>query len=205
MTQLNKVISGIFHPLLMPTYVTFLAFKLVPSLLSPINDAYIYHFIGIIFITTFVIPGASIVFLKLTKVVGSLELLERKERFLPFLFVASFYGITTYMLHFKLSISQSMTALMLLTTFLIIVLSLISLRNKVSIHAASVWGVCGIVCAIGVNYSTESFLLIIGTVFIIAGITSSSRLFLGRHTPSQVWQGAAIGFVICFIGTFLFV
>lgn len=200
-----KLISGVFHPLLMLSYICLLVYSLEPSLYSPIPNDYILRFIGIIFITTFIIPSVSILFLKLTNTISSLELLNRRERSIPFLFVGCFYGISTYMLHYKLNMSVSITAMMTITTFLIIILSLISLKNKISIHAAAVWGVCGIVSAIGFNYPSEYIMHVIVLVFLTAGVTSSSRLYLSRHTPPQVWQGALLGFFVCFIGTYLFV
>lgn len=199
-----KFVSAAFHPLLMPTYTGLLVYWVAPSIFSPVPNDYIPHFIGIIFLTTCIIPGGSILFLKITKTVSNLDLTNRKERVLPFLFVSCFYGVSTYMFHYKLNTSSMITAIMIITTILIVILSLISLKFKISIHSSAIWGVCGIVSALAFQYQGFSQIIVIAIPFVAAGLTSSSRLYLGRHSPDQVWKGATLGFFFCFIGTYFF-
>ncbi|MFY0601184.1 MAG: hypothetical protein JXR03_16020 [Cyclobacteriaceae bacterium] len=200
-----KLISAVFHPLIVPTYMAFLIYKVEPTLFSPIPSEHIVPFIGAIFITTFFIPGGSIVFLKLSKRITSLELVNRKERVIPFLFVGCFYGMSTYMFYYKLNLSSSIVSVMLIPTLLIIILSLISLRSKISVHSASIWGACGIICALSFHYPGFADKNILSLLFLVSGITSSSRIYLGRHTQKEMWQGATLGFFFCFIGTYFFV
>ncbi|MFT6866014.1 MAG: hypothetical protein ACJA08_000841 [Cyclobacteriaceae bacterium] len=200
-----KLVSAIFHPLLMATYTSLLLYFILPSIYSPILAAFIPYLIGITFITTFFIPALSLIFMRYTHRISNLDITSKDERAVPFLLITCFYGFSTYLFYDKLHVSYAVISIMGTTTFLILLLSILTAYIKISIHAAAIWGLCGIMSAMYLLHLDTSNILLLATLFMAAGITSTSRLYLQRHKSEEVWIGAGIGFLICFSGTYLFV
>lgn len=188
----------------MATYCSISFYWIFPEIYSPIPYESIPLFIAAIFITTSVIPALSILFLLLTKRVSNLEITSMEERSLPFLSICLFYGITTYMFHTKMQVPHAFIVIMVVVTSLIFMVFLISFRLKISVHAAGIWGVAGIFSAFTMKYLSTAFIAPLAIIFIVAGLTSASRLYLNRHTPVESWSGTIIGFLFCFLGFYLF-
>jgi len=199
-----KIISALFHPLLMATYCSVLFYLMVPEIYSPIPLQSVPYFIGAIFMTTSVVPAMSILFLKLTKKVSNLEITKLEERSLPFLSIGAFYGVTTYMFYTKMRLPITLLVIMIAVTAMIFAIFLISLRFKISVHSAAVWGVAGLCSAFSMKYLSTDLIMPLAGLFLIAGLTTTSRLYLNRHTPDESWTGAIFGFVFCFVALFFF-
>lgn len=200
-----KLVSILFHPLLMATYSSTLLFFLFPAIFSPLAVQSIPFFIGAIFVTTCALPALTILFLQITKRVSSWELTLREERILPFGSIACFYAVSTYMFYVKMNLTATIMTVMVISTVLIFLLTFISLVYKISVHAAGAWGICGILCAISVKMLNEPSWSVLGGAFLMAGITCTSRLHLNRHTPAEVWLGSFVGFFFCLCGTYCFI
>jgi len=202
--KILKPVGVIFHPLLMATYSCVLFYFLFPQVFSPIAFDAIPNFIGIVFLTTFIIPAISILFLKYTNRITSLDMTQREERVLPFISITAFYGITTYLFITKIHVSNQLAVIMLVVTILVGLILLISIRYKISVHAAGIWGTFGIFSAFAMRYLTTSSIAYLIVLVLLAGIVSFSRLYLKKHTYDEVWAGTLLGFIFCFSGIYLF-
>jgi membrane-associated phospholipid phosphatase len=80
----------------------------------------------------------------------------------------------------------------------LLVLIVINLKWKISVHAAGIAGVVGSTIGLFQIHDFSNFWLI---AFLIAltGLTLSSRLILKAHTPAQVYVGAVVGFITTFV------
>ncbi|MFY0607388.1 MAG: hypothetical protein JXR10_11770 [Cyclobacteriaceae bacterium] len=194
-----KVVSAIFHPLLMATYCSMLFYVTIPEIFTPIPREFIPYFIGAIFVTTALIPGLSILFMLVTSRVSNLEITDIRERFFPFFSIGLFYGASTYMFYTKMILPQPLLVIMLGVTVMIFLILLISLRFKISVHSAGIWGVAGFYSALSIKYLASGTLLPLLVIFLLAGLTTSSRLYLNRHTTTESWSGAIFGFLFCFM------
>jgi hypothetical protein len=140
----------------------------------------------------------------MTSRVSNLELTKREERILPFLAIAIFYGAATYMFFVKLKLNPPLTTMMVLVTVLIVLLSIITVKFKISIHAAASWGVVGLLSALSLKLTGGMLLYPLIFVTLMAGAVSSARLKLGYHTPKEIWSGSLMGFMLNFMGLYLF-
>lgn len=199
-----KIISVVFHPLLIATYSCIVLYLFLPEIFSPIPFEAIPLFIGSVFVTTFVVPLMSLLFMKFTKRISSMSMTTKEERAFPFFSIAAFYGITTYLFYTRMSIPQPLLIMMVSVTLLIFVIFLISIKFKISVHSAGIWGMAGIFTSLAIKYFSTSFILPLALIFLVAGLTTTSRLYLGRHTPKESWSGVALGFTVCFIGILFF-
>ena len=178
----------------------FLAITLCyPLLMEPITSQQKFYFLLLVFITTFLLPLISIAIFKLTGSISSLELPERGERFMPLLFVSLIYGLTLYLVFFKLSVNALVTGVFAGITLLLLLLTFISLKWQISLHSASAGGVAGYLVALLVRDPGSEALLYLASAFIIlTGLIMSARLKLNAHSLEEVGAGSLLGFIICF-------
>ncbi|MBV6645389.1 MAG: hypothetical protein KI790_08060 [Cyclobacteriaceae bacterium] len=188
----------------MATYLMAVFYLYVPEYFSPVAKSSIPMFILATFTATFVIPALSITVMKLSSRVSSLELTHREERFLPFLSITLFYAASTYMFLEKLNIIKPLSVMMISVTVLILLLSLITLKFKISIHAAALWGAVGFLCGLSLRFTGQDLMAPLLVSVVIAGVVSTSRLFQNFHTPKEVWWGTVTGFFFCLASVYLF-
>lgn len=202
MNTLARVISFIFHPLLMATYLLGLLSCFFPSALYPINTQSALYFLLLIFLLTSVLPALNILFFKILGTISSFAMEERKERIRPFFLITILYCFVTYIFSFKnrASTDDNLFKLLLIIDCLVIAATMITFFYKISIHSIGVTGILGII--VPLNKVAENNSLFTPTIvwIVIAGLVMSARLQLNSHTPREVWVGALAGFFIGFFG-----
>jgi hypothetical protein len=199
-----RLVSYIFHPLLLPTYLFLLLSSALPSALMPFATAQHLTIIGLLFLMTFALPVISLGIFRIFGVVQSYHMIERKERILPFLMISVIYVSVTYMFYTKqLGFSDNFFKLMLVIDLLVLVATFFTFFFKVSVHSIAIWGIVGIILPL--NKVSEMNSLFYPTVvsILLAGIIMSSRLKLNAHSPREVMIGGAIGLASSVAGMFV--
>ncbi len=179
----------------MPSYLFLFVMIFAAPLLQPLPQESLFQALIIIVIVSFIIPAISIGTLRLSKFISDLQLANARQRITPFLFVACFYGITTYMFYTKLNINNILFLVFAITTVLLFVLTVITYFWKISVHGAAIGGVLGFIFALRTAYPVPHFDKILATLVVISGLVIYSRLSLNAHTPSQVYAGTILGFI----------
>ncbi len=189
--RLAKIISTLFHPLLVPTYGLLILMNLqTHSILSiPVN--YRYIIVVFVFLSTFVIPSIIIYLLLKTGKIKSLEMKSQRERVLPMLIIAAaFYG-TYYMLK-QTSLSGLITFFMVGSTMLVLIALLINYATKISLHMIAWGGLLGTMLGLAIRFQFNfNFLLII--IILLIGVIAAARLKLNSHSPFQIYLGILLG------------
>jgi hypothetical protein len=205
-TIVPRFVSFVFHPLLMPTYLFSLFALVFPGGLEPIPQESQRIFITLIFIVTFVLPVLNIAILKTFGTVTSYQMVERRERLLPFILISVIYMAITYLFYWKsrIGVSDNFMKMMLIIDLLVIVATVTTFFYKISVHSLGVWGLIGIL--IPLNKITEInalFFPALGVV-ILAGFIMSCRLALQVHSLKEVLWGAIAGLATSIVGMMLF-
>lgn len=188
----------------MPTIIFAILFRSVPESIYPVAKDSFFYLILAIFITTFIIPALSIATLKFTNSIENFSLRERKERIIPFIFIFIFYAMTTYLFIERIKINQVIANVMILTSILILLLTLITTRYKISIHAAGLCSGIGFLVGLTRHYQATHLLEPIAVMIAVTGLVLTSRLYLNAHTPQEVSTGAAFGFFYSLITILIF-
>jgi membrane-associated phospholipid phosphatase len=199
---LARIISVVFHPLLMGTYLLGLLALLLPAAMYPVSREAQPLFLGLFFFITFVIPVLMVGSLKLLGSIQSFTMENRQERIFPFFLILVLYAVFTYMLTYKnrFGFDDNVFKFLLIIDCLVLVSIVFTLFYKVSVHAIGIMGLVGIL--IPLNKESDNTMLLwttLGTV-LLAGIVMSARLQLNAHTPRQVLVGALAGFLTGFFG-----
>lgn len=182
----------------MATGLLAILYFFAPSVIQPISEKSIKPILLMVFILTYIIPLISIGMLKLTSNITSIKLSNRKERLMPFLFVAVYYGLTTYLFANKIVLGHTLIVIFSAITAIILFVALLSLVFKISAHSAGAWGMVGFMVAISFKYPDSQLFLPIIVAILIAGIINSSRLYLNEHDLTEVAYGSLMGFSISF-------
>ncbi|WP_372644715.1 hypothetical protein [Ancylomarina sp.] len=196
----SRIISGLAHPILMPLYAIYLIFHSNTFLdFTPLTLVKAIYMI--VFITTILLPISCLPLLKSYSLISSYSLTERKDRMIPLALAILSYSLGFYLL-MKLPGTNIFARLQLAGIISLTLLLIISYWWKISLHMAGIGGLCALIFAFSIRFSTS-----LRTVFMMAilaaGLLAFSRLKLEVHKPSQIYVGFLLGFtVVC--GTFLF-
>ena len=79
--SLSKIISGIFHPIFIPSFVVLVVISQFTNILI-LTSQIPFIIIGVLFFTLF-LPLISMFYLLITKKIDSLEMSKKEERPLP--------------------------------------------------------------------------------------------------------------------------
>ena len=196
-----KIISIVFHPLLIPTYALLVLINTKTHFTLVLPENFRYITVGFVFFSSFVLPAlVMLILLKMGKI-KSLEMDTRQERVLPLFIVSIFFYLTYYLLK-QGSHLALFNIFMLGATLLVIISMLVNYITKISIHMVALGGMFGTFAGFAIAFHVE-LNLIIYCILLVAGITGFARLRLNAHTPAQVYSGFGLGGIFM-LGLFLF-
>ncbi len=202
MKVLATIISYLFHPSIVTSYIFGMVLFFHPNVMLPSMAVKIY-LISLVGTTTFLLPVLFVFILLKLKVVSSLHLEKQKERTLPFFFTALMYYLTYVNLQNINYLPPLLSDVLMIVTASVIMLGIVNLKYKISAHAA---GIGGLVCISFLIYNLsadENTKYLPMAASLIAGMVFSSRLYLNAHTSMQVYSGGLLGFSIAFGSYFL--
>ena len=195
-----RVTSFIFHPLLIPTFGFLLLFN---------SDFYFSilpwnvkrYMLLVVFLSTCVLPAISILILSLSPKFD-LNMEKNTDRVLP-LFISSISYYLGYLLLKRLPVFPVYDVLLIGSVLVQIALIPISMRWKISAHAAAIGGLFGGVLGLSFRLQ-ENPVHLLSLLILTAGLVGSSRLILEKHTQSQVYAGFLTGFwILSLVITFI--
>ena len=191
-----RVISAISYPLLMPTYAIIIAF--CTTLLHYLPGHPVYPIAITTLGITAALPITFIYMLNILKIISDPMLNDRKERTLPLIFtMLSYCFLGWYLSH--IHAPAWLPAFAFGAAVLILIMTFINLKWKISGHAAGMGGLT----ALSIFLVYRGYCLVPGTLLpctmvIISGIVASARLLLGRHTLGQVAAGYLLAVAILY-------
>ena len=199
MRLLANIISGMFHPLLMVTYGLILAFSFTYLVIYPPMMKLLL--VGGTFLSTALIPGAFLFFMVKSGQATDMELSNRRERVLPYLiFISSVMVCAFYMI--KMMIPFWFVSLLLGVCVALIISLFINFFWKISAHMIGIGGLLGGIMGVAHTHVMNPYWFFISMI-LISGLVGTSRLFLKRHTPMQVYAGFILGFGCTFVASIL--
>jgi membrane-associated phospholipid phosphatase len=200
MKLFSKILSFLFHPMLMPTLGLFFIFSAGTHLsYIPFEIKRLVYLI--VFISSCLLPISLLPLFFQMKVIKSFKRETARERIYPVLTTGVFYFLGYFFLS-RLNISPLIENFVLATLVAVLVAAGISFFWKISLHAIAVWGVTAALAGMMFKYGVD-LMLLVSLMLLISGLTTTARLYLNAHTPSQVYVGYATGFIIVFLGVLL--
>ena len=192
--QTAKIISTIFHPVLIPTLGFILLF----------NSGFYFSYLSweakrfvllVIFFTTCILPMLAVAVLALNPRFN-LAMNKASDRLLPYIFASVFYYIG-YLLLAKISAYPVFKVFMLASVLVIVGLLLISLKWKISAQMAAMGSLTGALLALSFRTGINPMWAVL-LVILISGLTGTINLFQEKHSIWQVLAGYLLGLSVMY-------
>jgi hypothetical protein len=198
---LARIISLVFHPILMPsagllllfnsgTYLEFLTFNQKKAIFL------------ILLTGTAVMPLAIIPVMLFQRMISSIRMENTHERVMPLAITVIFYGFTWYMLN-RLNAPGLITVYSITAGITVLLCALISVKWMISLHMTALGALAGMVLAVSMRFNIN-LIFYLSVIFLISGAAGWARLSLKAHTPAQVYTGFVGGLALAFIIMYLF-
>jgi len=190
-----RVVSVIFHPLFIPTYLFYFLSWAVPSSLEPIAPELHGKFLLFIFLVTCALPLLNVGIFKTFGSIRSFSMPTRRERLLPFVLISVIYVALTYMFHLqaRMNLNDNFLKFMIVIDMLVVAATVATFFFKVSVHSVTMWGLIGILVPLSKITGMDSILYPTIGVIVLAGIVMAARLQIGAHNSREVMWGAVLG------------
>lgn len=207
-----KILATFFSWVLMPLLIPGLAISIILFLPTELNftdynSLYFWNFdakkylIGLFLFFGFVLPGFSVLIMKYSRMVGSVELETQSERSIP-LILTAIYSAFLVLLLFKIQGTAIISAHLFGLAFAGLGMSILFLFAnqffKISLHG----GGAGMLVSYVFAYAIDQKVLIFWPLYLsilLAGIILFSRLYLEKHSPKEAYLGFILGSLITFI------
>jgi membrane-associated phospholipid phosphatase len=188
--KLAKILSYIFHPIFMPLVGLAIIFN-SGIYESDLPGGYMRFLFLIVLLCNVMLPVSIIPVLIYIRHIQNLNIDERRERIIPLFFAAICFYIGYYLVALH-SHSQLINLFMLTATAIVIVVLLVSLFWKISLHMTGVGGITGLIIILSYLYRAD-ILILFCIAILISGIIASARLASGSHNPLQILAGYLLG------------
>jgi membrane-associated phospholipid phosphatase len=196
--KIARVISTVFHPVLVPTIglVLLLNSGFYFSMLSWDAKRFV---VFVVFFTTCILPLLSLAIMALNPKF-KITMPEGRDRVVPLLVSSVFYYLGFVLLS-KVSAVPDFKLFMLATVMVIIVLLLISFKWKISNHMAAMGGLAGTIFALSFRSGVNPVYSIL-IVVLVSGLVGTARLILEKHNIWQILAGYGLGFLVLYLVLF---
>ena len=202
---LARLLSYLFHPLFVLTYLLVLLLCLNPYLFgansidSPIGKELVLR----IFLSSAFIPGAAVLMLRFTGLLKSLDMPDKQDRTGPLIITGMFYIWLFRNFLDNTQVPALLSSFTLGASLGLFLAFFINIFSKISLHAvgmggligavALLWGICPeYLLRAGHPLLQAGFLFPV--LFVLAGGVGSARMYLGAHRPADLWGGYLVGF-----------
>ncbi|MCF8230029.1 MAG: hypothetical protein K9G58_16110 [Bacteroidales bacterium] len=197
-----KIISYLFHPLLMPTYVMAILLNIHAYFALVIPQEAKWRIIFLVFAITFVFPVLITYLMIRIRLIRSFEMHSREERVLPLITTVVFFYLAYYLIK-EVNISPLYSYFAIGATFVAVITLILNFFWKISIHMMGMGAVFGTLLGLSLTF----YISIPNLIFLsllIAGLTGFARLKLQAHKPPEIYIGFLSSAVIMLL-LFLFV
>jgi len=194
-TILAKIISYLFHPLFIPTYIFWLLVKYFPYDFPGINEKLLGLRIFSVFWMTAFFPALAVFLLWRLKFIDNIFLRTQKERIIPF-FITMFFYWWMFYLSRNFDDQPKVLKFFFFGIFISTAIGVI-INNfiKISLHGIAMGSALMAIILFSFYYQVNIGLLI-SIAILLTGIVATSRFIAGNHTNAEMYIGIFTG-VFC--------
>ncbi|WP_439555797.1 hypothetical protein [Dyadobacter sp.] len=200
--RLAIILSVLFHPLILTTYLFALLFLLSPDLVgvSAFEFPALGSLLTLLFLNTFVAPAVVTYYFMKMGVITNLYVDDVNERRLPYLATVIIYGLATYLFGWQLQpvgeMAPQISVILASVTLSLVVVTCVSFFWKISAHATGIGGVIAMLAGLMIRFDEAALLNPLLIAILLAGLLLSARLQLNAHSPRQVFAGFLCGVLV---------
>lgn len=202
---ISRILSVMFHPLLMPLYgVTALTLSVYQSgdanryLMAPILGTTIQNTC----LWTFTVPVGALLIMRMTGYLSSLRMHIQGERTLPYFICSVCYIVWCV----RLGMARVPLEWLLIAkggTLALFIVAVVNRRWKISAHSTGAGGMTGSVLAYAVATGFFSWTIVLLSAAIAISVMCA-RIRLQEHTSAQVTAGWLVGMLCTLMPVFIY-
>jgi hypothetical protein len=193
MKSLSRIISFLFHPMLMPLVGIFIIFNSGTYLSFVSFEAQRVIYVTVM-LATFILPISLLPLFLQFRIIQSFNMQTARERLFPLIVTAAFNYLGLILLR-KMGLSGVINNFLIASLLALAMSTIITVFWKISLHMLGIGGIVGLIIALAIRYNLD-LTLYLTLIVIIAGITATARLYLGAHKPTQIYAGFLLGSII---------
>ncbi len=203
LTVSARIISYVFHPLFIPTYVFYFLVIQFPYEFAGITEFQLKLRLFSLFWLTAFFPAFAVFLLWRLKFSESIFLRTQKERIVPYMITMFFYW-WMYYLSRNFTDQPAVLKFFYMGIFIATVFGL-TLNNyfKISLHAIGAGGAMAAIILFAFYYRAPLGIAM-SVAVLIAGVVCTSRFLVSDHTSKEIYTGLLVG-IGCQIGAYYFV
>ena len=188
----GQVVSIIFHPLFIPTYIFCLLMEAIPYEFAGISQWQLtLRFFSCFWWTAF-LPAFAIFLLWRLQFINSILLKTQKERIVPFIIVMFFYW-WMYYLSRNFTDQPIVLRFFFMGIFLSTVVGLIlNSYLKISLHGMAAGGAITAIGLFSWYYAIPLWIYLIPAV-LLAGLIATARMLVSDHSTREIYLGLFMG------------
>jgi hypothetical protein len=188
----GQVVSIIFHPLFIPTYIFCLLMEAIPYEFAGISQWQLtLRFFSCFWWTAF-LPAFAIFLLWRLEFINSVLLKTQKERIVPFIIVMFFYW-WMYYLSRNFTDQPLVLRFFYMGIFLSTVVGLIlNSYLKISLHGMAAGGAVTAIGLFSWYYAIPLWIYLIPAV-LLAGVIATARMLVSDHSTREIYLGLFMG------------
>jgi len=190
-----KIISYALHPVFIPTLLALMLYKLAPVGFAGVTQKEFNMWLLSIGITTIFFPLLSVLLMKGLGFIKSIHMYDPKDRIIPLITTMIFYFWASHVFQNIPKVPLVMKVLMLGAFWNVIVLFMVSIFFKISMHATAAGSMIGIII-VHMMISPINMKIPLFIAIAVAGLMGTARLLLNAHKQSEVWLGYALGILV---------
>ncbi|CAG5071505.1 hypothetical protein DYBT9623_03504 [Dyadobacter sp. CECT 9623] len=200
--RLAIILSVLFHPLILTTYLFALLFLLSPDLVgvSAFELPALGSLLTLLFLNTFIAPAVVTYYFMKMGMIKNLYIDDVTERRIPYLATVFIYGLATYLFGWQLQpiaqMAPQISVILASVTLSLVIVTAVSFFWKISAHATGIGGMIAILSGLMMRFEDYALLYPLITAILIAGLLLSARLQLNAHSPAQIFVGFICGVLV---------
>lgn len=196
---ISKIVSYIFHPLLMATWFVLLLLYTNPFSFAGMPNGIV---IGVVFVNTFMFPAIALLLMRKLDFIDSLELPDKKQRIIPLVATIVFY-VWAFLAIKKLNFPFMVGIFMLGSVVSLFLAFFINIFSKISLHIVGISGaLTAIMLLVFISPADVSYYFLL--LIVLTGAVATARLYLNAHTIKEVYAGFIVGMIGQIFGLILY-
>lgn len=190
---LAHLVSYVFHPVLMPTIMTLVLYRLSAASFAGVEPkVFTLAYIIRIGVNSAMFPIISVLLLKAVGFIESIHLRTSKERIIPLIISIIFYWWTNQIFKHEAATPVIIRILLQGSYWAVLAIFLINIFFKISMHTVAAGGVVGLMIVLMI-LSPISMTVPLFVALFFAGIVGTARMILKAHYPAEIWLGYIVG------------
>lgn len=197
-----KIISWLFHPVLVPVYMAVFLIFIHPYIFAGVSDwdktkIFLQAFIMFAFF-----PIVTVLLLKAVGFIESIYLYTQKDRIIPLAACGIWYFWIWWVWYNQQYPSPAVQ--FALSVFIAATLAwLANIFFKISLHAISMGTVIAFIFSLALK-ETVGFGIYLSITLLVGGLVCTSRLIVSNHTQKEIYGGLFLGFISPIIAGWFF-